>query len=119
MLFLDFKPTTLLRPGRSRTCTDFLKGNIDRDKNTAGGGGELSVKLGPIGQFTLSTQLIKPNYLLNSPLTQHHSFFRNLIFYSLGVKLLEIQCTINLRSLATVILLFLFVVFFFFLPKIF
>ena len=38
MLFLDFKPTTLLRPGRSRTCTDFLKGNIDRDKNTARGG---------------------------------------------------------------------------------
>ena len=30
------------------------------------------------GQFTLSTQLIKPNYLAILPLTQHHSFFRNL-----------------------------------------
>ena len=30
------------------------------------------------GQFTLSTQLIKPNYLVILPLTQHHSFFRNL-----------------------------------------
>ena len=30
------------------------------------------------GQFTLSTQLIKPNYLVILPATQHHSFFRNL-----------------------------------------
>ena len=30
------------------------------------------------GQFTLSTQLIKPNYLVILPPTQHHSFFRNL-----------------------------------------
>ena len=30
------------------------------------------------GQFTLSTQLIKPNYLVILPLTQHNSFFRNL-----------------------------------------
>ena len=30
------------------------------------------------GQFTLSTQLIKPNYLAKIPLMQHHSFFRNL-----------------------------------------
>ena len=30
------------------------------------------------GQFTLSTQLIKPNYLTILPPTQHHSFFRNL-----------------------------------------
>ena len=30
------------------------------------------------GQFTLSTQLIKPNYLAILPPTQHHSFFRNL-----------------------------------------
>ena len=36
------------------------------------------------GQFTLSTQLIKPNYLVMPPppplssSTQHHSFFRNL-----------------------------------------
>ena len=30
------------------------------------------------GQFTLSTQLIKPNYLVKLPPTQHHSFFRNL-----------------------------------------
>ena len=30
------------------------------------------------GQFTLSTQLIKPNYLVIHPPTQHHSFFRNL-----------------------------------------
>ena len=30
------------------------------------------------GQFTLSTQLIKPNYLVILPSTQHHSFFRNL-----------------------------------------
>ena len=30
------------------------------------------------GKFTLSTQLIKPNYLVILPLTQHHSFFRNL-----------------------------------------
>ena len=29
------------------------------------------------GQFTLSTQLIKPNYLVILPPTQHHSFFRN------------------------------------------
>ena len=29
-------------------------------------------------QFTLSTQLIKPNYLVILPPTQHHSFFRNL-----------------------------------------
>ena len=30
------------------------------------------------GQFTLSTQLIKPNYLVILPLMQHHSFFINL-----------------------------------------
>ena len=30
------------------------------------------------GQFTLSTQLIKTNYLVILPPTQHHSFFRNL-----------------------------------------
>ena len=30
------------------------------------------------GQFTLSTQLIKPNYLVILPPTQRHSFFRNL-----------------------------------------
>ena len=30
------------------------------------------------GQFTLSNQLIKPNYLVILPPTQHHSFFRNL-----------------------------------------
>ena len=30
------------------------------------------------GQFTLSTQLTKPNYLVILPPTQHHSFFRNL-----------------------------------------
>ena len=30
------------------------------------------------GQFTLSTQLIKPNYLQYSPPTQHNSFLRNL-----------------------------------------
>ena len=30
------------------------------------------------GQVTLSTQLIKPNYLVIRPPTQHHSFFRNL-----------------------------------------
>ena len=30
------------------------------------------------GQFTLSTQLIKPNYLVILPPTQHHNFFRNL-----------------------------------------
>ena len=30
------------------------------------------------GQFTLSTQLITPNYLVILPPTQHHSFFRNL-----------------------------------------
>ena len=29
-------------------------------------------------QFTLSTQLIKPNYLVILPPTQRHSFFRNL-----------------------------------------
>jgi len=37
------------------------------------------------GQFTLSNQSIKPNYLLNkySPSTQYHSFFRNLPLWSL------------------------------------
>ena len=30
------------------------------------------------GSFTLSTQLIKPNYLVILPPTQHHSFFTNL-----------------------------------------
>ena len=30
------------------------------------------------GQFTLSTQFIKPNYLVILPPTQRHSFFRNL-----------------------------------------
>ena len=30
------------------------------------------------GQFTLSTQSVKPNYLVILPPTQHHSFFRNL-----------------------------------------
>ena len=30
------------------------------------------------GQFTLSTQLIKPNYLVILPPMQHYSFFRNL-----------------------------------------
>ena len=33
------------------------------------------------GQLTLSTQLIKPNYLVILPPTQHHSFFRNLPLY--------------------------------------
>ena len=33
------------------------------------------------GQFTLSTQLIKPNYLVLLSPTQHHSFFRNLPTY--------------------------------------
>ena len=35
------------------------------------------------GQFILSTQLMKPNYLqlLYSPPTQHHSFSRNLPIY--------------------------------------
>ena len=44
------------------------------------------------GQFTLSTQLIKPNYLVILPLTQHHSFFRNLppIFI----------CTCRLRNIS-------------------
>ena len=31
-----------------------------------------------VGQFTLSTQLIKPNYLVILRPTQHHNFFRNL-----------------------------------------
>ena len=30
------------------------------------------------GQFTLSTQLIKPNYLVILPPTRHHSFLRNV-----------------------------------------
>ena len=30
------------------------------------------------GQFTLSTQSIKPNYFVIFPPVQHHSFFRNL-----------------------------------------
>ena len=30
------------------------------------------------GQFTLPTKLIKPNYLVKLPLTQHHRFVRNL-----------------------------------------
>ena len=30
------------------------------------------------GQFTISIQFIKPNYLVILPPTQHHSFFRNL-----------------------------------------
>ena len=30
------------------------------------------------GQFTLSTLLTKPNYLVTLPPMQHHSFFRNL-----------------------------------------
>ena len=40
-------------------------------------------------QFTLSTQLIKPNYLLVLPPTQHHSFFRKLppLFVCLPVYL--------------------------------
>ena len=38
------------------------------------------------GQFTLSTQLIKPNHLVILSPTQHHSFFRNLppVCYPLG-----------------------------------
>ena len=45
------------------------------------------------GQFTLSTQLIKPNYLVILPPTQHHSFFRNLppLFV----------CCLSLRPLTT------------------
>ena len=31
------------------------------------------------GQFTLSTQLIRPHYLVTLPPTKHHSFFRNLL----------------------------------------
>ena len=31
-----------------------------------------------VGQFTLSTQLTKPNYLVIIPPMQHHSFFRTL-----------------------------------------
>ena len=36
------------------------------------------------GQFTLPTQLIKPNYLVILQPTQHHNFFRNLPPYSGG-----------------------------------
>ena len=39
------------------------------------------------GQFQLSTQLMKPNYLVIVPPMQHHSFYRNLppscIFYGM------------------------------------
>ena len=38
------------------------------------------------GQFTLSTQLIKPNILVIVPPTQHHSFCRNLSPLLLGSK---------------------------------
>ena len=40
-----------------------------------------------IGQLTLSTQLIKQNYLVIFPPTQHHSFFRNLPPYSWNLYL--------------------------------
>ena len=33
------------------------------------------------GQFTLTTQLIKPSYFVILPPTHHHSFFRNLPLY--------------------------------------
>ena len=36
------------------------------------------------GQFTLSTQLIKPNYLVILPTDADHSFFRNLPLYSIS-----------------------------------
>ena len=41
------------------------------------------------GLFTLSTQSIKPNYLVILPPTQHHSFFRNLppLYLNLGRSL--------------------------------
>ena len=40
------------------------------------------------GQFTLSTRLIKPNYLTILPPTQHHSFFRkNLPPFQAGSRL--------------------------------
>ena len=37
----------------------------------------------------MSTQLIKPNYLVILPPTQHHSFFRNLppLFVCFSIKL--------------------------------
>ena len=42
------------------------------------------------GQFTLSTQLIRPNFPVILPPTQHHSFFRNLPLYSFIMYCLEI-----------------------------
>ena len=46
------------------------------------------------GQFTLSTQLIKPNYPAILSTTQHHSFFRNLplLFQKLGWEGLVLFC---------------------------
>ena len=45
------------------------------------------------GQITLSTQLIKPNYLLILPSTQHHSIITNLPLYSFfsGYQCVELQ----------------------------
>ena len=35
------------------------------------------------GQFTLSTHLIKLNYFVTPPLTEHYSFYINLPFYEM------------------------------------
>ena len=56
------------------------------------------------GQFTLSTQLIKPDYFVILPPTQHHSFFRNLL--SLLACIVWSACVMqNLHTLSLITLL--------------
>ena len=57
------------------------------------------------GQFKLSTQLIKPNYLVILPPTQHHSFFRNLppLNYEHRPDLLELAHLYQDHSISLVV----------------
>ena len=60
------------------------------------------------GQFTLSTQLIKLHYLVIVPLTQHHSFFRNLppLFISLMIRLCKPKLEIEISAIIILNLLY-------------
>ena len=69
------------------------------------------------GQFTLSTQLIKPNYLTILPLTQHHSFFGNfppfrgfVVFYCVLLRFV-VFCSVLLHFVVFYCVLLCFVVF--------
>ena len=55
------------------------------------------------GQFT-STQLIKPNYLVILPPTQHHSFFRNFSPFSIGNNIVSCAWPVSSPTISRALL---------------